>query len=91
MANLDDRRLLDSFWFVLQWLVVSVELWPLSLPMDKEPNQEVFRRLLPLPFGDFVQGRCHLCWSFVFLPFFLVGFLLTQLVAFCGTSCYLAL
>jgi len=91
MANLDDRRLLDLLSFAGQWLVVSLELWLSLLLMDKEPNQEVFRHLLHLPFGDFVQGCCHLCWSFVFLPFLLVGFLLTQFVAFFGMLCYLAL
>jgi len=59
--------------------------------MDKEPNQEVFRRLLCPSFGDLVQGHCHLCWSHVLLFPFFVGFLLTRFVAFCGMSCYLAL
>jgi len=91
MANLDDRRLLDLLSFVRQWLVVSLELWLSLLLMDKEPNQEVFHRLLHLPFGDLVQGHCHRYWFSVFLLFLLVGFLLTQFVAFFGTSCYLAL
>ena len=91
MANLDDHRLLDLLSLVGQWLVVSLELWLSLLLMDKEPNQEVFCRLLHLSFGDFVQECCHLCWSFIFLPFLFVGFPLTQFVAFFGTSCYLAL
>jgi len=91
MANLDDRCLLDLLLFVGQWLVVSLEPWSSLLLMDKEPNQEVFRHLLHLPFGDLVWGCCHLYWFFVFLPFLLVGFLLTQFVAFFRTSCYSAL
>src|SRR5712672_1829492 len=77
MANLDDRRLLGSFGFVLQWLVVSVELWSSSLLMGKGPNQEVFHRLLRLSFDDFVQRHHHLCWSCPLLSPSFEGFLLT--------------